>query len=463
MPDLWWWEFGVPGALLGMVLWSFLARRRERLKLWEQIARAQGRDGEVKASGFLTRRKVTARFGPSRIRITDGRGGNDDVVVEIEGPAGFSVLKLRRQLFRSPKREITIGDPSFDREFVLEGPALLVGGLLDQSMRRQLLSTIPGCFVEIGDGQLRAQLSEKDLRRILPLLLDIGRRLDKPVAAEQQVARNALQDPEAGVRLFNLLLLARERPGDPATREVLRKACKDRNAEVRLRAALELGEDGRDTLRHLAKTSPDDPAAAQAVIHLGRTLPVGSLRDILHRATNRGFSRTALAALDVLGQHGAATVGLLTRVLAETKGELACAAARALGTTGETAAEPPLLQALQSEDDDLREAAATALGRVGTVASVPALQEAAERSWLALGLRRAARQAIGEIQSRLEGASPGQLSLAGADGEMGRLSLATADAGQLALAPDAAGELALLPHGVEAEGERTPNPLIDKL
>lgn len=88
---------------------------------------------------------------------------------------------------------------------------------------------------------------------------------------------------------------------------------------------------------------------------------------------------------------------------------------------------------------------------LGTVAAVPALQEAAEGSWLALGLRRTARQAIAEIQSRLVTAAPGQLSLAGADAETGRLSLATADARQLTLATDTAGQLAVLPHGAETE------------
>jgi HEAT repeat protein len=107
-----------------------------------------------------------------------------------------------------------------------------------------------------------------------------------------------------------------------------------------------------------------------------------------------------------------------------------------------------LLQALQSEDSALREAAATALGKVGTAAAVQPLQEAAERSWIALDLRRAARQAIAEIQSRVEGASPGQLSLASS--EAGQLSLSEAEAGQLSLAH---AEIPLLPHGAD-EPER---------
>ena len=123
------------------------------------------------------------------------------------------------------------------------------------------------------------------------------------------------------------------------------------------------------------------------------------------------------------------------------EGELAADAAQALGETGSPAAEPSLIPALQREEDGLRVAAANALGRVGSAAAVLPLKEAAERSWLDRDLRRATRQAIAEIQSRLQGASPGQLSLAGA--EAGQLSLAQADAGQLSLSTDSAGQLSL--------------------
>ncbi len=86
-------------------------------------------------------------------------------------------------------------------------------------------------------------------------------------------------------------------------------------------------------------------------------------------------------------------------------------------------------------------AAAKALGRVGSARAVLPLKEVAERSRRDLELRPAARQAIGEIQSRLQGASPGQLSLAGA--EAGQLSLAQAEAGRLSFVTDPAGQLSI--------------------
>jgi hypothetical protein len=74
-------------------------------------------------------------------------------------------------------------------------------------------------------------------------------------------------------------------------------------------------------------------------------------------------------------------------------------------------------------------AAARALGGVGAVAAVGPLHDTAEQRG---ELRRAARQATAEIQSRLTGAAPGQLSLAG--GEAGALSLADGEPGRLSLA-----------------------------
>lgn len=92
-------------------------------------------------------------------------------------------------------------------------------------------------------------------------------------------------------------------------------------------------------------------------------------------------------------------------------------------------------------------AAADALGRIGSVGAVLPLKEAAESSWFDRDFRRAARQAVAEIQSRLQGALPGQLSLAGT--EAGQLSLAQAETGQLSLAKDPAGQLSLGDDGVD--------------
>lgn len=63
---------------------------------------------------------------------------------------------------------------------------------------------------------------------------------------------------------------------------------------------------------------------------------------------------------------------------------------------------------------------------MGSAAAVPPLRELASEHPFDLGLRRASRQAIAQIQSRLVGVAPGQLALAGS--ESGQLSLAEENA-----------------------------------
>ena len=75
-------------------------------------------------------------------------------------------------------------------------------------------------------------------------------------------------------------------------------------------------------------------------------------------------------------------------------------------------------------------AAAVALGRSGSAAAVAPLRRLETASTDAAH-RRAARQAIAEIQERLTGAFPGQLSLS--EGESGQLSLAEDEAGRVSL------------------------------
>lgn len=80
-------------------------------------------------------------------------------------------------------------------------------------------------------------------------------------------------------------------------------------------------------------------------------------------------------------------------------------------------------------------------------------EETAERTALGSRLRRTAHHAIAEIQSRLPGATRGQLSLAAADA--GQLSFAADEAGKLSFAPDSAGQLSLPQEQDSGRKERT--------
>jgi len=377
-----------------------------------------------------------------QIGASGDKGQATQVVVLVPGPPDFHLVKIRPELFLPLTREIEIGDKLFDSTFFIEGPAALVLALLDAETRHLLLCVNAESQFEISTGELRVNLADEKIPSVLPLLLDIGQRFTQPIDIPQRLAENAHRNPEAGVRLQNLLPLIRDYAGDPRTLEALRTSCLDPNPEIRLRAAKELGAEGHDALLKLAEGLVDDTLSAEAVSALGRELPFERTQVILDHARTGRRLRTIRACLEVLGRSGSApAVSLLAKVMALEKGDLAADAAQALGETGNPAAEPWLIPALQREEKDLRVAAAKSLGHVGSAEAVLPLKEAAESSWLNLELRRAARQAIAEIQSRLPGATPGQLSLAG--GEAGQLSLAQAEAGQLSLSMDSAGQLSL--------------------
>jgi HEAT repeat protein len=415
--------------------------RRKRLRAWQDAAVSCGL--QVVETSSLWYPRLKAGAGLIEVRISSSRDGAQ-VVVVAPWPPEFRGVSIRPETVIQPA-EWKVGDRRFDDIFFIGGPAKLIFALLDAETRRLLFHAGLNGKLDISHGELRvAQMPDEMLPDTLPLLLDVGRRFAQPMDIPRRLAENAHQDPMPGVRLQNLLLLIRELPNDAATVEVLRKACSDPSPEIRLRAAKEVGAEARGMFLELAEGLEDDAVSAEAVSILERELPFERTKAILDRALSRRRVRTACACLEAIGRGAdAAAVDILAKALENEYGELAPTAAWALGATGSPAAEPPLIAALQREAEDLLVVAANALARVGSVAAVLPLKEMADRFRLGEA-RKAARQAIAQIQSRVQGASPGQLSLAGA--EAGQLSLAQAEEGQLSLASDPAGQISVSDH-----------------
>src|SRR6185369_9099502 len=410
------WELLAVLALLGSLSRGGSRANRRQIQAWYAALAPYGSRIEGTPTAEV---RILTRQDSLHIRVTGIDDQEEDLVaVVFPEPWAFSGVDILATSFRPfvGGRETKIGDRRFEVTFRLLGPSRLVSSLLDAETRR--LMTSLESWMEITGGELRMRMLTKRAPLLLPTFLEIARRFARPLDVAQRLAENAQKDPVAGVRLHNLVLLLSELPGDPKTVAVLRAACSDPSPQVRLRAARELGAEGGGVLAELAGTAEDDAVSAEAVSLLGRDLPLQPTREILDQALHRRRILTACACLEALGLGGdAADVQVLGNVMAGETGELAVAAANALG-------------------------------HLGSAAAVLLLKEAAEGSPRDYDFLKATRQAIAEIKSRLPRASPGQLSLAST--EAGSLSLAPAEAGRLSLAGDPAGQLSL--GGGEEEG-----------
>jgi HEAT repeat protein len=339
-------------------------------------------------------------------------------------------------------REIEVGDPAFDDQMYVRGSPSLALAVFDSDTRVQTLGLFsePYGRVWLSEGVLRYErVGGADVpvwvELTLPPLLEVARRLARPADPAGRLAANARQDPLSAVRLANLRALVRDYRNRPAAREALRHALRDSDPGIRLRAARELGDEGRQELLRLAlDTAGSEEVQAVAIRVLGGRLPIDEGEPILRQALRARRLQVAEACLEALAHHGErGVVELLGRVLAVERGALAVAAARALGASGEPLAEAPLAAALDRRDEGVAVAVAEALGGVGTAAVIPSLR-AMESGSDDEDLRRAARKAVARIQERLTGASPGQLSLAGR--ESGQLSLTEDERGRVAIHDD---------------------------
>ncbi len=437
-------------TLVGWALYSVGRQRaRDEIEDWRRVATAVGlEDLEPVRRGVLgSTPRLTGRAGHLWVQLSTERSGNDERYRFAIGglghePAGLTLHSedLGSRVAKTlGQRELEIGDPAFDDQLYVKGSLALAQAIFDAEAR---LSTIrlfadPSARVWLSEGVLyyesaASQVMPPWVEQQLSLVLDVARQLSRPADVPGRLAANALRDPLPSARLAKLDTLVRDFPTLPVTRETLRSALDDASPGVRLRAAIELGEDGEGRLLDLALDhSGPEEIQAGALEALGDRLPLDAGQDVLSHALRSRRLVVAEACLAGLGQRGgSAVVTSLAKVLAVERGPLAVAAARALGASGEASGEAPLAAALDRTDEGLGVVVVEALGQVGSAAAVPRLRRVEETAGDTT-LRRAARQAVARIQARLTGATPGQLSLAG--GESGQLSLSADEIGRVAL------------------------------
>ena len=259
-----------------------------------------------------------------------------------------------------------------------------------------------------------------------------------------RLARHVAEDPLPEVRRLNLLQLHDKFTAARETLTTSRAALSDPSPWVRLAAARFLRAEV-ETLEALARDQQaPDQVAAEAVALLAARLAPERAGPLLVEILGSRTGDAQRQAIEELGRlRHAPAYDALVVALDRADPRIAAAAAIALGALGDPRAETSLLAALGHEASELRLAAARALGELGSVASVAPLLALLESRGLDTTARQAIRGAIAAIQSRLVGAGAGQLTVAAAESESGRLSLAGSEAGALSLASDSPGEARL--------------------
>lgn len=468
--------FGILGAsLLGSIVYLVAwATRNDTASVLRESAGRAGLTGMKLRTSLGLEQAVTGSLDGLRVELGsyDAGGGVRGTRIVVRGmghgPFGLtvrpeSVGKAFERVFDGGEYEL--GDPAFDAVAYVQGDPSIARAVLGIPARKGLAELLRGRLGPPGPGGETLEVSAslagdaltveipreaKSGAAFLPAALGSLAALAKDLVlsgdAPARIAANLPAEEPAGVRLGHVKLLAREFPDLPVTRDALRAACRDADARVRLEAAEALGEEGRETLLGVASAEDArEEDATRAVETLGRRLPPADAARLLDSALGASRFRLARACVTALGlaegiDPGSEAAAALERALLSPVEEVAAAAARSLASADVVSSETGLVGALGHAEADVRLAAAEALGRVGTIAAVAPLQECGAAHALDLSLRRATRQAIGEIQSRAPGASPGQLSLA------------AASAGQVSLAPEGEeGRLSLPPHG-DTEG-----------
>ena len=360
---------------------------------------------------------------------------------------------------RGPE-DLLVGDPVFDEEILVEGRPRDVLARLDAPTRARLLEELRRKRTEIAKGELRRDLPDllpaPTLVRDVRSLVELAKRLQLRGGVSENLARNAMGDPLPPVRLRNLEVAQSDFPGHGTTIAASRRALEDEDFAVRLQGARFLGEEGIPAVIAIATTEdPSEEArreAAQhgrhlagvpahvrvaALKHLVQQLDEERLEPVLRHYLEKGEGRARRLAVKTAGTRvSRSLLPELRRLVDDPDEETAVALADTFGRLADPTAETDLQALLRHDSEPVRRHAAMALAGCGTVASIPLLRASVRSSWTENRLARTVDRTVAAIQSRVQGAEAGQLSLAQIEADRGDLSLAgDGEGGELSIVP----------------------------
>ena len=379
--------------------------------------------------------------------VSDSRSNRSDsahtrVVIRTRGRVAKTVALASETFWSSLDflgEGIEIGDRVFDDTVKVRGPEGTLRAVLNEAERKRVSDLVRkdrgfvrnGRVVsETGGRERDADILEARIRRMVTIARGLSIRAHE---VPERIAQNVASESEPGVRLRCLRYLGTHIRESSACRRAARVALGDRNAAIRLVAAKFVDEEGISTLEDLvADERASDSIRAEALELLGERLSQPLLIPVLkaHLSGGRGLLVTValrIAERERLRELAPSVVALAR---AGSPGVVA-AATRVLGVVGDPSLTPLLARLLDHSETSVKIAACRTLGEIGTLEAVEPLLRHAEGLFKAGDLKRAARQAIEQIQLRAGDAEAGRLSVTGSPDE-GALTLAIhADGGAL--------------------------------
>jgi HEAT repeat protein len=336
-----------------------------------------------------------------------------------------------------------IGDKQFDDRVELFDLDAYACAALSHAAREQLGRALEK-GVDLAQSTLHCEMRWEPhdqvwLVQMLRWISGVGQLLSvTPETLHRRLAENAVRDPSPGVRLRNLTYLTDAATRSPPTliADAARALLSDGNAPIRLLAAKQLGAQGCLPLLGLAADVTLGTAlraeAVQALGAQGGAAFAPALASLSGDAAPE-VVRAALAA--IAAQHLTELAPIVQARTQSPEPGVRASAAAALASLVPAVAEATLIGLLSDPSADVQLASVEALGEVGTVTAVEPLLPVAQ-GFGRPQLRRAARAAIGRIQSRLGPAEAGLLSLAVDHALAGAVDLAdpSPHAGELSLA-----------------------------
>jgi HEAT repeat protein len=435
--------FALPVVFLLRSVSEVTAWTREWQRAWRRFRRDREREWEELAKRLGSSPRPGAR------PVLQGRIGTYDVTIKqtnegrvrefcIDGggviPRELGLRKERSLPSALGGPDVLLYDPAFDERVRVKGDPAVLFALLTRSARK-LVRNLATSGVVVQGGRIHLQVQAdaplafgrttkaRSLVWILKKLLALAQCLSlREEGIPERLARNAASQDLSFIRLKNLETLQKRFPKTDAARRASLKALGDPNLEIRLRAAMFLGN--IDCVARITTcTVAPESLRKLALDYLMANAPAEEVAPILQQLLVSGpptLQRTAIEGFGRL-RHWPA-VSVLKRLIPEADRETAIAIAGALGSIGDSSAEPGLLSLLDRDEGGVKVAAARALGLVGTVAAVETLVAYAKQT-LDRKSRRAAREAIARIQARLGDVEAGRLAVADVSQPEGALSL----------------------------------------